>query len=217
MPDQSSSPSLRRSLRRPRVSKVPREVVLGLDLIERRASYVGGALALILAAIISPHLFKNTWVTDTAKPSAHNTCTAGYHLVNKACSYTHLTHPSDWIIQFLEILILGVGLLIFARLKKRAGVAVLSLLLGLALGVVGLPFLFLGGWLVIRALRLQKYGDATFVGSSKAAREAADQRRAEKRSGAPRAKKNDIDVASTLLTPPAPSKRYTPKQRPRRR
>ena len=216
MPDQSSPPA-RRSLRQPRVSKVPREVVLGLDLIERRASYVGSALALILAAIISPHLFKNTWVTDTAKPSAQNTCAAHYHLVNKVCSYTHLTHPSDWIIQFLEIFILGAGLFIFARLKKRAGVAVLSLLLGLALGVVGLPFLFLGGWLVIRALRLQKYGDATFVGSSKAAREAADQRRAEKRSGAPRAKRNDVDVTSTLLTPPAPSKRYTPKQRPRRR
>ncbi len=217
MPDQSSSPSPRRYPRRPRVSKVPREVVLGLDLIERRASYVGGTLALILAAIISPHLFKNTWVTDTAKPSARNTCASGYHLVNKVCSYTHLTHPSDWIIQFLEIFILGVGLFIFAKIKKRAGVAVLSLLLGLALGVVGLPFLFLGGWLVIRALRLQKYGDATFVGSSKAAREAADQRRAEKRSGVPRARKSDISTPSTVPAPPAPSKRYTPKQRPRRR
>ena len=190
---------------------------MGLDLVERRASYVGGALALILAAIISPHLFKNTWVTDTAKPSAQNTCATHYHLVNKVCTYTHLTHPSDWILQFLEIFILGVGLILFARLKKRAGVAVLSLLLGLALGVVGLPFLFLGGWLVIRALRLQKYGDASFVGSSKAAREAADQRRAEKRSGAPRARRDVVDVESTLLKPPAASKRYTPKQRPRRR
>ena len=191
--------------------------MLGLDLIERRASYVAGALALILAGIISPHLLKNTWVTDTAKPSAQNTCAAGYHLVNKVCSYTHLTHPSDWVVQFLEILILGLGVLLFAWRQKRAGVAVLGLLLGLALGVVGLPFLFLGGWLVIRALRLQKYGDATFVGSSKAARASADQRRSEKRTGTPRAKKNEIDVASTLLTPPAPSKRYTPKQRPRRR
>ncbi|MDE3140105.1 MAG: hypothetical protein KGL05_09785 [Acidobacteriota bacterium] len=217
MPEQSSPRPPRRSLRQPRVSKVPREVVLGLDLVERRASYVGGALALILAAIISPHLFKNTWVTDTAKPSAQNTCATHYHLVNKVCTYTHLTHPSDWILQFLEIFILGVGLILFARLKKRAGVAVLSLLLGLALGVVGLPFLFLGGWLVIRALRLQKYGDASFVGSSKAAREAADQRRAEKRSGAPRARRDVVDVESTLLKPPAASKRYTPKQRPRRR
>ena len=190
---------------------------MGLDLLERRASYVAGALAIILAGIISPHLFKNTWVTDTAKPSVHNTCAAGYHLVNKVCSYTHLTHPSDWVVQFLEILVLGLGLFFFSWRKKRAGVAVLSLLLGLALGVVGLPFLFLGGWLVIRALRLQKYGDASFVGSSRAAREAADQRRAEKRSGTPRTRKDVVDVESTLLKPPAPSKRYTPKQQRSRR
>ena len=217
MPDQSSSPSPRRSLRQPRVSKVPREVVLGLDLIERRASFIGGALAVVLAAPWSLRLFRDTWVTDKVKPLTNNRCPVGFHLVNKVCSHTYLTHPSHYVLYFLLPLVFGAGMLFFAWRRKRAGVVVASLMLGLASGVQGLAFLFLGGWLVIRALRLQKYGDATFVGSSKAAREAADQRRAEKRSGAPRAKKNDVDVASTLLTPPAPSKRYTPKQRPRRR
>ena len=191
---------------------------MGLDLVERRASYVAGALAMVLAAIISPHLFSNTWVTDTAKPSTTNTCTAPYTLVNKVCTYHHLTHPSDWVLQFLEIFVLGLGVLFFAWRRKRAGVSVASLLMGLALGVIGLPFLFLGGWLVIRALRLQKYGDASFVGSSKAAREAADQRRADKRAGVTRPKRGDVvDAKSTVVTPPAASKRYTPKQRPRRR
>jgi hypothetical protein len=191
---------------------------MGLDLVERRASYVAGALAMVLAAIISPHLFSNTWVTDTAKPSATNTCVHPYTLVNKVCTYRHLTHPSDWILQFLEIVILGLAVLAFAWWRKRAGVSVASLLMGLALGVVGLPFLFLGGWLVIRALRLQKYGDASFVGSSKAAREAAEQRRADKRAGVSRSSRADVvDAKSTVVTPPAASKRYTPKQRPRRR
>ncbi len=191
---------------------------MGLDVVEQRASYVAGALAMVLAAIISPHLFSNTWVTDTAKPSASNSCASPYTLVNKVCTYHHLTHPSDWILQFLEIFVLGLGVAFFAWRRKRAGVSVASLLMGLALGVIGLPFLFLGGWLVIRALRLQKYGDASFVGSSKVAREAADQRRADRRAGVTRPKKADVvDAKSTVVVPPAASKRYTPKQRPRRR
>ena len=190
---------------------------MGLDLIERRASYVGGALALLLAALYSPRLLHDTWVTDTAKPSATNTCAPKYHLVDKSCTYRHLTHPSDWILYFLVLLVFGLGILFFAWRRKRAGVTVTSLMIGLAVGIIGLPFLFLGGWLVIRALRLQKYGDATFVGSSRAARDAADQRRAEKRSGAPRSRKDVVDVESTLLKPPAPSKRYTPKQQRSRR
>jgi hypothetical protein len=191
---------------------------MGLDLVERRASYVAGALALLLAGLYSPRLFTNTWVTDTAKPSANNTCASPYTLVNKVCTYRHLTHPSDWVLYFSVLFIMGLGIIFFSWRRKRAGVSVASLLVGLAVGVVGLPFLFLGGWLVIRALRLQKYGDASFVGSSKAAREAADQRRADKRAGVTRPKRGDVvDAKSTVVTPPSASKRYTPKQRPRRR
>lgn len=193
---------------------VPRQVILGIDKIERGVSFVAGSIALLLALIMSPHLFKNTFVTDTLKSSKTHTCIAGYHLVASVCSRTRLTHPSYWLPQFLEILIVGIAIIAFAWWRKRAGVAVGALFLGLALGTVGLPFLFLGGWLVIRALRLQKYGDATFRGSSAQAREMAKTRRQEKR--APnKAVKSKTTTASVAT--PSPSKRYTPKQQPRKR
>lgn len=194
---------------------VPRQVVLGIDTMEQRVSFGAGAIALLLAAIISPHLFKNTYVTDTLKPSKTNTCLTGYHLVASVCSRTRLTHPSDWLPQFLEILVVGLAIIAFAWWRKRAGVAVGALFLGLALGTVGLPFLFLGGWLILRALRLQKYGDATFRGSSAQARERAKTRRQEKRTTTKGAKAKTATPATVAA--PSPSKRYTPKQQPRKR
>lgn len=195
---------------------VPRQVVLGIDKVERSISFIAGGIALVLALVISPHLFKNTWATDTLKPGKLNACVNGYHFVTSSglCSRTRLTHPSDWVPQFLEILLVAIAIVAFAWWRKRAGVAVSALFLGLALGTVGLPFLFLGGWLIIRALRLQKYGDASFRGSSAQAREMAKTKRSNRKTS-PR------DKASSNATPsapaPSPSKRYTPKQAPRKR
>ena len=195
---------------------VPRSVVLGIDSFERRVSFLAGAIALVLALVISPHLFKNTWVTDKLKPSHLNTCTAGYHLVAGMCARTRLTYPSNYLPQFLEILLVGIAIVGFAWWQKRAGVAAAALFLGLALGTVGLPFLFLGGWLIIRALRLQKYGDATFRGSSERAREQAKARRAGRAPRGASTKSAASSDGARQVTPPAPSKRYTPKQTPRK-
>ena len=218
MPDKTE-PSPRRRIplgrRGRRVSAVPREIILGLDNVERGVSLIAGAIAMVLTLVITPHLFKNSIVTNTAKPSSSGVCTVGFHLVLKLCQRSHITHPSDWLPQFLEIFVIGLFIIYFALRRKRAGVAVSALLLGLALGVVGLPFLMVGGWLVIRALRLQKYGDATFSGSSQRARQLALEKK-QGRTGAARTKRKS-DTTNATPTPPAPSKRYTPKQRPRHR
>ena len=209
VPDSAETPRQRRQ-RRP--SAVPRSVILGLDSLEQKISYVAAFVAGALAAIMAPHLFKNTLVTDTAKLSSAKTCPTNYHLVHGVCQYTHLTHPIDWLPQFLEIIVFGAAIVLFAYRRKRAGVSAAALIMGLALGTAGLPFLLLGGWLIVRAFRLQKYGDASFSGSSKRAREMAQDRKAARAQGVrPRA----TDDATRIL--PAPSKRYTPKQRPRRR
>ncbi len=201
------------STRRRRPSAVPRSVILGLDSLEQKIGYIGGFVAVALAAIISPHLFKNTLVTDTAKPTSAKKCPQNYHLLHNVCQYSHLTHPSDWLPQFLEILVLGAAVAFFSYRRKRAGVAASALLMGLALGTAGLPFLLIGGWLIVRAFRLQKYGDASFSGSSKRARAMAQERKAARASG--RAPSPSSDPSTRAA--PAPSKRYTPKQRPRRR
>ncbi|MHB1089148.1 MAG: hypothetical protein ACYC19_10365 [Acidimicrobiales bacterium] len=217
MPENIESPSEKKPRfgRTRRPSAVPREMVMGIDELERKASFVAGALAVILAGVLSPHLFKNTTVIDKLAPGKSNTCTAGYHLVGSMCEKVTITTPSDWLIQFLEILIIGAFILFFALRRKRAGVAVASLLLGLALGSVGVGFLFFGGWLIVRALRLQKYGEASFFASSRKAREMGQAKR-EARGTATRTRGAKTPVPVSANTP-APSKRYTPKKRAGRR
>ena len=186
---------------------------MGLDKTERAISLIAGAIAMVLALGFVPRLFKNTLIADTAKPSANNTCATGFHLVKGVCGRTLLAHPSYWLPQFLAILVIGAFIIFFAFRRSRPGVAVAGLMLGFAIGVIGLPFLMLGGWLVIRALRLQKYGDATFAGSTKRAREIAQAKKA----GRPVSGANVTSGAGHAPAPPSSSKRYTPKQRPRRR
>jgi hypothetical protein len=216
VPENTDTPPPTRGRRTKKVSAVPRSVVMGMDKIERGVSLIAGAVAMALAAIISPHLFKDTWVTDTAKPSKTKPyCVEPFHLVKAVCQHTHLTHPSAWLPQFLEIVVFGLAIIFFALRRKRVGVAFCGLLLGLALGTIGLPFLFCGGWLIIRALRLQKYGDPTFTGSSRRAREVAQA----KKEGRPVRSKESASAAASSrpAAPPTPSKRYTPKKRPRTR
>lgn len=212
-------------MRKPkRPSMVPREVIMGLDKVERGVSLVAGGIALILAAILVPHLLKNTFVTDTAnKAKTKPYCTKPYHLVGSMCQHMRLTHPSAWWPQFIEIIIFGAAIIIFALIRKRVGVVVAGLILWLALSTAGLPFLFVAGWLMVRAFRLQKWGDPTFSGSNRAAREQAKARK-EGREIMPRAprpargsKASTEPAAPRAVTPPAPSKRYTPKQKPRKR
>lgn len=193
---------------------------MGMDKLERNISLFAGAIAMILAAVISPHLFKNTILNTTAKPSKTKPiCAVGYHFVKATdlCVKTTLTRPSAWLPQFLEIVIIGLAIILFALRRRRVGVAVSGLLLGLALGSVGLPFLFVGAWLILRAYRLQKYGDPTFAGSSRRAREVA-QAKKEGRAVAPsKAREKSSTTTPSAPTPPAPSKRYTPKKQRRRR
>ncbi len=207
---------------------VPREVVMGLDKLERRISLIAAGIAGALAAYLIPHLLKNSTVTDTAnKAKSKPYCTKPFHLVGNACKHLQLTHPSFWWPQFLLIVALGAAIFIFTQIGRRVGVVVACLMAWLALSAsavsaAGLPFLFVGGWLMVRAFRLQKWGDATFSGSNRSAREQAKAKRAS-REVAPRTRKAakgskaaEPTVARSAA-PPAPSKRYTPKQKPRKR
>jgi hypothetical protein len=202
------------------VSAVPRSVIMGLDTLESRVSLVGAAIALLLAGLFVPHLIHDTWVSDTLTPVKGH-CSAPYRLVSGVCRYRHLTHPSYWVPQFLLILIAALVIAGSALWRKRVGVAFAGLFLGLALGTIGVPFLILGGWLVIRALRLQRTGDPTFFGSSRKSRELAAERRATRGAprerGAARERRSRDAAGPTVRQTPTASKRYTPKKRSTRR
>jgi hypothetical protein len=190
-----------------------RQAVLGLDNLERKFSFGGAAVALVLAALFIPHLVKNTTIHVTSKPLAGHVCPPGYSLAKTVCSKAELTHPSYWLLQFFVFLVVGVALLAFSFFRKRAGVIVGSLLLAFVTGSAGLFYMALGAWLAVRAFRLGKYGDATFRGANVRARERAQERRAAR--GA-KSTKSSGPVSSTHSRTPAPSKRYTPKKTNRR-
>ncbi len=188
---------------------------MGIDDLEKKVTYAGGAIALLLAGLFVPRLVKATKVTVTATPGKHHACKAGYHFAASLCEKTHLAQPSTYWPQFLEILIIGGIMMIFAVKAKRAGVAMCALLLGLALGTVGFPFILLAAWLIVRAFRLQKYGDATFAGSGKRAREMAQAKKEGRAYAPPGSPKTASASVPRTANPPEASKRYTPKKRAR--
>ena len=195
-----------------RSSSGSRAEIMGLDNLERKFSFGGAGIALILALFFIPHLVKNTTITVTSKALRSGACPSHYSLVKGACLRHEVTHPTYWVPQFLVFIVVGGAILAFSYLRKRPGVIVGSFLLGLATGSAGIFFLALGAWLSVRAFRLQKYGDPTFRGSNIKARERAQQRRASNSSKSTTSKSS---MSTTRVTPP-PSKRYTPKKTNRR-
>jgi hypothetical protein len=195
---------------------------MGMDNFERGVGLFAGVIAMVLSALYINRLRHDTNLIVTAPLTKSKHCTTqalklGYKMVHLFCEKTVLTTPAHWWPQFLLIFVVGLAIIGFSLWRKRVGVAVSGFLLGLALGVAGIVFLFLGGWLVIRAFRLQKYGDATFSGSGRAAREINMEKRAAKREGRePRSRSKKDDV---VIAPPKPveSKRYTPKKPPPRK
>ena len=186
---------------------------MGLDKLERGVSFGAAGVALIFAALYFPRVLAKTTILHlTAKPAkVEPFCAQNYTHKATLCIRTLVTHPAYWLPAFMALAIIGLFILFFAFRKKRAGVIVSCLLLGLYIGALsnGLLFVFVGGWLIIRAQRLTKYGDASFSGSSRKAKEISKARR----EGKP------VQSPDAPLVKPAPeaSKRYTPKQRKRRR
>jgi hypothetical protein len=161
----------------------------------------------------SPVITKQAFVKGKACPSAFKTHVGAY------CEHILRQTNSFWATHFLLVFVVGLIILYFALRRKRAGVACFACFLGVGLQLVGIVFLFLGVWLIVRAFRLQRYGEASWSGSNKAAREMAQ---AKKEGRAPKSNarsKSTVEPAPPPgpVSPPSASKRYTPKQKPRKR
>ena len=195
---------------------VPREVVFGMDPLERKLSLISVGLAVVISLIFGVNwINKAAWLSSQKFVKGKTCPTAFPDHVKAYCGL--VSAQSHWATQFLFVFVIGLVILFFALRRKRAGVACFACFLGIALGLYGVVFLFLGVWLIVRAFRLQRYGEASWSGSNKAAREMAQ---AKKEGRAPARKASAAATPAPTpgpVAPPTASKRYTPKQKPRKR
>jgi hypothetical protein len=102
--------------------------------------------------------------------------------------------------------------------RKRTFVAFDLFLLGFAftlfVGLVGFAFILLGGFLMLRAWRINKYGTTN---SKVIAREAAARPRGRQRKEATAKATSKASSDPAVRKPPTASKRYTPKAPPRKK
>jgi hypothetical protein len=119
-----------------------------------------------------------------------------------------------------EALLLGGLALLFCALgfvgllrRKRSFLAFSFFLAGfdftLTFAPLGLALIFLGGWLMLRAYRIQKYGTANAKVAARQAAARPPRRERKKMAAAP--------VKPSGHKPPTANKRYTPKAPPRKK
>jgi hypothetical protein len=197
----------------------PREVVFGMDRIERSVSLFGVGIAMVISIVSLVAWINKSSVITTQKYVKGKACPSAFPKhVGEFCEHVLKASDSYWATRFLFVFVTALIILFFALRRKRAGVACFSVFLGIGLGIAGVVFVFLGAWLIVRAFRLQRYGEATWSGSNKVAREMAQARR-EGRDPTPKSSTSSStpSPAPGPVAPPTASKRYTPKQKPRKR
>ena len=189
-----------------------------MDRIERNVSLFGVAIAWVVSLVSLFAWIKKSPVITTQKYVKGKTCPKAYPLHRlEFCEHVLKESSSYWATRFLFVFVIALIILFFTLRRKRAGVACFAAFLGIGLGIAGVVFVFLAAWLIVRAFRLQRYGEATWKGSNTVAREMAQAKR-EGRDPTPKSKSSDASAAPPgPVAPPTASKRYTPKQKPRKR
>lgn len=174
-------------------------------------------IALLLAVVTAVEWARNVSTVTKVNPSKTNTCPSGFHLTNKICEEVTKSTAGAWEVRLLFIVVVALCILYFTVRRKRAGVACFAIFLGFGpVYGAGLLFVLLGAWLIIRAYRLQKYGEAGFASSNRVAKERGQAKRAG-RSAKTSSASESKDATSRTIAAPEASKRYTPKKPPRRR
>jgi hypothetical protein len=130
--------------------------------------------------------------------------------VTKAGKNTIAVAPDAKLLGGVILLLCAIGFLALWK-RKRTLVAFDLFLVGFAftlfVGLIGFAFIVLGGWLMLRAWRLNKYGTTN---SKAIAREAAARPRGRARKEAARST-SKTNASPGARKPPTASKRYTPK------
>jgi hypothetical protein len=123
--------------------------------------------------------------------------------------------PDAWLVMAAILLFCVIGFLALWK-RKRTLVAFSFFLIGFGatvfIGLIGFAFIAFGGWLMLRAWRMNRYGTTN---AKAVAREAAVRPRGKERKDKVSAKSPAPGPASRK--PPTASKRYTPKAPPRKK
>jgi hypothetical protein len=198
-----------------------------LDRTERQVGYIAAAFAAAMGLLGLAIFPKNRLVTS--KPTK-GTCTLPDTL-NKATGLCeHLVSNQLVLIAGISVAF-AVAIALSVRFRRRVPTTFTSLLAGVAFTSVsisvGAPLLIYGGWLFLRARRIQKWG---VVNGREVAVLAGEDRKAKREGRTPsrgmtaaeyRAhvteKRATKGKAKGGTSGPQASKRYTPKSAPKRR
>jgi hypothetical protein len=197
-----------------------RRRIVRLDRRETLIGYLGALLALVMAlAVEFPRVLnpKHALVPVNVLAGKNHTCGPGFKYTNVAhvgwrCA-GNITYPaSHWLTEMAIMLAFAAALFVAVLIGRRAPLGFVAILTGLAyqsqVGLLGLPFLAGGAWLLIRSWRTQreslagarssKTADTPGTGGASSSRA-----KASKGTGSP--------------SKPTASKRYTPKTPARKR
>jgi hypothetical protein len=186
-----------------------------LDPQERRLGLIGVPLALVVTLLTLRKVAVSLRIAQPVKGSNGKLSCSHLHgstLVGKLCEVPVLGHPSDYQLIFSLGLVLSAVLLVGTLRSMRTLVIFTSLFIGLFAGIPGILFLFYGGWLVLRSWRLQRFGAKDAATARRKSIERSAERKEQRRAKATAAA--DGTAGKPVIQP---SKRYTPKTKPRRR
>ncbi len=202
-----------------------------VDARERKMGYLGSALAAILALLAFV-----PYVSDPSKPISQTvsrigkSCPAGFRYVasSRNCVGNVVYSRGHWVLELVIVLFFAVALAVATRIGRRSAVAFAALFAGLAIeattgSIIGILFVFGGGWLLMRAWRVQRYGSPDARAARAAAAERSGGRGARGTSGDGSARRGGLfgrrstqqEVAAAARKPPAANKRYTPRAKPK--
>ena len=192
-----------------------------MDRIERSVSLFGVGIAMVISIVSSLRVGQEVPVHHDPEVRQGQDLSLGVptSTYGEFCEHVLKASESYWATRFLFVFVVALIILFFALRRKRAGVACFACFLGIGLGIAGVVFVFLGAWLIVRAFRLQRYGEATWIG--------VEQGGPRDGPGPKRGPRPDPEAFGVVAGEPAPrtrpgraaaaSKRYTPKQKPRKR
>ena len=167
-----------------------------LDATEFKLSLIALVLAAIVAIAVPAYVLAENKVTKAGKNSI-------------------AVAPDALLLGGLILLLCIIGFLSLWK-RRRTPLTFALLLVGLAMTpfiqLAGIIFIFLGGWLMLRAWRINRYGTTNAKLIARQAREQPRGRDRKQTSGS-----SKTPPRSGERKPPAASKRYTPKSAPRKK